>query len=240
MKTHQQMLDEKAWKFCQAGHKEHELEIVDTELGKMWAYKTDLYMGFDGYCSGQDDISRTLKLYGVWEPTESKIVRDILDAGDRRLPVYDIGAHTGWYSLMAAQYGYAVRAIEADPNNIQVMQANAELMGIKVAGTEAPEITIYEIWVDEDTKPAESLGEAELIIIDIEGNDMHAVRMYRDLFKKRKVKNAMIEISPCFNDKYPVMVNFIKNCGYEAYDLEGKKFNDDYSTPQFNLVFRRA
>lgn len=234
MKTHQQMLDEKAWKFCQAGHADHELELVDTELGKMWAYKTDLYMGFDGYCSGQDDISRTLKLYGVWEPAESAIVRDILNNGDTSLPVYDVGAHTGWYSLMAAQKGYKVEALEADPNNIQVMKANAKLLGV------TDNINITEIWVDENTEPLEGLTETELVIIDIEGNDMQAVRILRDLFKKRKVKNAMIEISPCFNDKYPVMVNFIKDCGYEAYDLEGKKFNDDYSTPQFNLVFRRA
>lgn len=233
-KTHQQMLDEKAWKFCQAGHKSHETEIVDTQLGKMLAYKTDLYMGFDGYCSGQDDISRTLKLYGVWEPAESAVVREILDAGDRRLPVYDVGAHTGWYSLMAAQAGYMVEAIEADPTNIQLLQKNAEMLGV------TENINITELWVDEDSEPLTDLTETELVIIDIEGNDMQAVRILRDLFKKRKVKNAMIEISPCFNDKYPVMVNFIKSCGYEAYDLEGKKFADDYSTPQFNLVFRRA
>lgn len=240
-KTHQQMLDEKAWQFCQAGHKSHETEIVPTEIGDMYAYKTDLYMGFDGYCSGQDDISKTLKLYGVWEPAESAIVKDILERGDRSLAVFDVGAHTGWYSLMAAKMGYAVRAIEADPNNIELLRANAELNGIKIAGTEAPEITIYNIWVDENIKPMPALPETELIIIDIEGNDDHAVTMYKDLFTKRKAKHAMIEVSPTFNDRYPAMVDFIKNCGYRAWyaDASRREFDNDYSTPQFNLLFIR-
>ena len=62
MKTHQQMLDEKAWKFCQAGHKDHELEIVDTELGKMYAYKTEQYMGF-AFGSGLERLA--MLRYGV-------------------------------------------------------------------------------------------------------------------------------------------------------------------------------
>ena len=240
-KTHKQMQDEKAWKFCQAGHKDHETEIVPTIIGDMYAYKTDLYMGFNGYCSGQDDISRTLKLYGVWEPEESKIVQDILDRGDRDLAVYDVGAHTGWYSIMAAKMGYAVRAIEADPNNIELLKANAKINGIKVAHTEAPEITIYEIWVDENSGEISPISEAELVIIDIEGNDDHAVNMLKELFTKRKTKHAMIEISPVFNDRYPAMVNFIKNCGYRAWyaDATRREFDDDYSTPQFNLLFIR-
>lgn len=235
MKTHKQMLEEKAWKFCQAGHKTHETEIVPTIIGDMYAYKTDLYMGFDGYCSGQDDISRTLKLYGVWEPAESKIIEGILERGDRAKTVIDIGAHTGWYSLMAAKAGYRVIAIEADTNNVGVLNNNASLGGVDSA------ISIKEMWIDENTEPDKTLPDCELVIIDIEGNDDNAVRLCEGLFKERRVENAMIEVSPCFNDRYPAMVNFIKNCGYRAWyvDAGQREFDNDYSTPQFNLLFVR-
>jgi hypothetical protein len=234
MKTYEQILEEKAWKFCQAGHKDHEIEIVPTIIGDMYAYKTDLYMGFDGYCSGQDDISRTLKLYGVWEPVESAIIKNILENGDRTKTVIDIGAHTGWYSLMAAKAGYPVFAIEADPNNIEVMKKNAGLNGVS--------LLIKEMWVDEDTATSKDLLDCELVVIDIEGNDDHAVHFCKDLFEKHRVANAMIEISPCFNDRYPSMVNFIKSCGYRAWyaDADKREFDDDYSTPQFNLLFVRS
>lgn len=235
MKTHEDILKEKAFKFCQAGHTSHEIEIVPTIIGDMYAYKTDLYMGFDGYCSGQDDISKTLKLYGVWEPVETSIIKDILKNGDRNLAVYDVGAHTGWYSLMAAKMGYAVKALEADPNNIELLLSNASLNGVE------SKITVDEIWIDENSGYYSNLENAELVIIDIEGNDDNAVKMLKDLFDKRKTKHAMIEISPVFNDRYPVMVNFIKNCGYRAWyaDESRREFDDDYSIPQFNLLFIR-
>ena len=51
---------------CDAGHKIHDRKIVDTVQGKFLIFDYEQYMGYTGYCTGQDDISRTLSLYGNW------------------------------------------------------------------------------------------------------------------------------------------------------------------------------
>lgn len=240
MKTHADMTEQKAWQKCQAGHERHERILVDTELGKMWVFDWDKYKGFDGYCTGQDDISRTLKLYGVWEPAESKVIRGVLEAGDRSKKVLDIGAHIGWYSLMAARMGYQVMAIEADSENCELLKLNAQLHGIKVAGTQAPEITIYNFWIDQSKKDIQLSGDFELVKIDIEGAEQHAIKMIESSFTKGHVQNLFMEISPVFNDSYPALVEKLRGYGYMPHLLDGTLFFDDFNFAQDNFLFKRA
>ena len=97
---------------CQAKHKKHDRLLVDTQQGEMYVYDYDQYNGFNGYCTGQDDISRTLQNTGVWEPIETAIIKEILENGDRNASVIDFGTHIGWFTLMAAEAGYKVIGYE--------------------------------------------------------------------------------------------------------------------------------
>lgn len=80
---------------CQAGHKFHSRVMVDTDLGVMTVYDWEQYKDFKGYCTGQDDVSRTLFNTGVWEPVLSKLISWILYQGDRANLVVDIGCNIG-------------------------------------------------------------------------------------------------------------------------------------------------
>lgn len=238
MKVWQDLHDEKAWQKCQAGHEKHDRILVDTELGKMWVWDYEKYKGFDGYCTGQDDISRTLINNGIWEVTESKIIREVLENGDRSKGFVDIGAHIGWYSLMASQLGYQVMAIEADSENCELIKANAELHNIKIAGTKAPEITIYNTWVGEETTPV-PFRDKTLVKCDIEGNEQYAVVMCEKLLKRGGAENLFFEISPVFNDSYPAVVEKILSYGYEAF-LDDKPFDGKFDFNQENILFRKV
>jgi len=46
----------------------------------------------------------------------------------------------------------------------------------------------------------------------------------QNYFKQQKINYAIFEISPCFNDSYPELVQNIKNCGYKVYQIPGKTF----------------
>lgn len=227
MKTYKDMVDEKAWQFCRAGHNTHDVLTVPTELGNMQIYDFEKYMGFDGYCSGQDDISRTLKLYGVWEPSESGEIRTVLEAGDRSKFIFDIGAHIGWYSKMASSLGYMVKSFESDSENIRLLMTNA------------PDVDINNVWIDEKTQPLDEIFDIELMKIDIEGNEIYAIYMLRKSLEAGSIKNIYIEISPTFNDSYPSLISYLEGLGYIAFE-NGEPFNHDYNFPQTNLLLVRS
>jgi FkbM family methyltransferase len=58
-------------------------------------------------------IRRTIGKWGLWEPTITRCVVDILrlTSPDEGV-VVDVGAHIGYYSLLAANFGYETHAIE--------------------------------------------------------------------------------------------------------------------------------
>lgn len=218
------MIDDKAWQKCQAGHDKHDLLVVDTQIGEMTIYDYEKYMGFDGYCSGQDDISRTLGLYGRWEVEETECVRKVLEAGDTNNIVVDVGAHIGWFSRLAEEYGYSCIGYEADAENIELYKLNTS------------NSSIVRVWFDENLqitdKPTKTI---ELLKIDIEGAEKYAVEIFKDC----DINNIFMEISPCFNDGYPALVKSIANRGYDVFNLDMTPFNFRYNFDQSNLLFRR-
>lgn len=228
LKTHDDMMREKAWQSCQAGHTKHDRKVVDTEIGKMTIYDYEQYMGFNGYCSGQDDISRTLDLYGRWEVDETAVAREVLEAGNRNNLFIDVGSHVGWFSRLAQQYGYQVHAYEADLENIELFTTNTE--GIAV---------VNHIWFGEDSKIAPPFErDIELLKIDIEGAEKHAIRVFKDSLPR--VKNILIEVSPCFNDSYPQLIGLLQDLGFSAYFMDGQPFDNKYDFDQTNLLLKRG
>lgn len=220
---------------CEAKHPTHNTLLVDTVQGKMNVYDYDKYSGFNGYCTGQDDVSRTLRDTGQWEKTETQLVTDLLENGDRNNIVIDFGVHVGWFSLLAAKMGYTVIGYEGEPENVITANKNMKLHNVDKL------VTINEEWVGESNTEIPD-HDVELVKCDIEGNEQYAVKMIKTLLKNKKIKNIVMEISPTFNDSYPTLVDFIKSCGYSAWDIEDmtKEFNGVYDFPQTNFLFKRV
>lgn len=228
MRTHEDLVNDKAWQKCEAGHDSHEIMPVETEIGEMWVYDHFKYMGFAGYCSGQDDISRTLAMYGRWEPEETKVARRILENGNRDDLFIDIGSHIGWFSKLARSYGYDVLAFEADAQNIQLYKKNTD-----------DHCTVTRVWFGEDTEDIDLPKNKRVVLlkIDIEGAEQFALVALRHSLDL--VDNILMEISPTFNDTYPALVDNLYKYGFTPYFMNGKPFDFNYDFAQDNLLFVR-
>lgn len=225
---------------CQTGHGSHERIIVDTKIGKMLVYDAALYQGFKGYCTGQDDISLALKNTGIWEKHETETVTDVLVRGNPKFnAMIDIGSHIGWYSILAAKLGYSVFAIEADKENIELLKTNAAIHN------QTRHIEAHHFWVGGGEQCPIYLDafhdefEVELVKIDIEGNEQHAVSMLEPLLSAKKTRHIFMEVSPVFNKSYPKLVQKIIDYGFRAF-IHGKPFDGSFDFDQENFLFVRS
>jgi FkbM family methyltransferase len=75
-------------------------------------------------------ISEAIFLYGTWEPFETELVRRIVRPGQTFL---DIGAHIGYYSLVAARAMEGrgrVFSFEPSPVNFALLEENVRMNGL--------------------------------------------------------------------------------------------------------------
>ena len=75
-------------------------------------------------------IAVGLERDGVWEPEEGDVMRRIAREG---MNVLDVGAHVGYFALLLARLvgpDGSVLAVEADPGNHALLQANLEAAGV--------------------------------------------------------------------------------------------------------------
>ena len=89
----------------------------------------DLPQALHLYVHGEQDqfVSRRIREEGVWEPYETSLLLALLSPGDVFI---DVGANIGYFSVLAASVvgdQGAVFAFEPDPDNFQLLQANAVL-----------------------------------------------------------------------------------------------------------------
>lgn len=197
---------------CQAGHKTHDLVQKNTANGMLNIYDWEKYKDFNGYCTGQDDVSKTIAKYGRWEEFETALVKDILESHNTDRGIIDFGAHIGWFSIMAARMGFDVISYEGDSNNCEVLRKNAELNDVSHL------VKVCDMWVDDQVTPKDYQDKL-LLKIDLEGNDEFAIKMCGPLLKRGGVEFILIEISPSFNGGYPALVDHISSFGYKPYVL---------------------
>ena len=226
---------------CDAGHVSHEQRTVTVTLSGPSAvreypaipahlaryfdldiYDAKRYMGFKGYCTGQDEMSLSIIENGIWEGFETRLVMEILAREDRDSLVLDFGAHIGWYTLLAVSFGYQVRAFEADPENVEMLYMNLIQNGL------ATGVNTREGWIDDRTPPLHLDPGRRIALLksDLEGSEDHVERMCRDLFRDHRIRFALLEISPCFKAHYPDTVMRIADAGYWAYDVPSKLCED--------------
>lgn len=200
---------------CEAGHPEHTHKVVSVDNGTsasvMVCFDAAEYADTHGYCPGDDDVSRTLALYGKWEPAGTAMFRAALANDDG--PVIDFGTHVGWYTLIALAMGREVLAVEAVVEHEQLTLDNAVRYGYGAALHQA------HCWIDENTPRLPWTPDAPMFAlakVDLEGNDRHAVTIAHDLIYHGNVRNIMLECSPCFNDTYGDLLRHLVGLGYRA------------------------
>ena len=217
--------------FCQYGHAKHDTIIIDTNIGKMTVYNWEKYKNQKNYCTGQDDVSRTLINTGIWEENITTRIKSILSSGNRKNIVIDIGSHIGWFSRIAIRSGYSVVSIESNQEHISNFKKNMD-------ATLKDWIVIYNIKLGPAITPIDiEESKAELMKIDIEGDEIYALQTFQKWFEKGRIKNVIMEISPTFNKSYPGIVDNMRRWGYHVKFIDGKLFDYNWDFNQTNLWF---
>lgn len=190
---------------CEAGHPRHERMVVGVtmpvDVDKIICFDGFHYSDTPGYCPGDDDVSRTLSLYGRWEAEESVAFSRVL-ARSHGTAVIDFGSHVGWYTVLALVSGFDVLAIEGIREHEELTLANARTIGMDHHLHQAHH------WVGPGTPylPAENAPLIACVKIDLEGNEEDAVRSLFELLLAGRIDNILLEVSPIFNDSYPALL----------------------------------
>lgn len=226
---------------CAAGHESHDSRVVSVELGRathgyrdepmfparlattfdMHVWRHERYADVpDGvYCPARDVVSETIESHRIWEPTSTAMVAMVLasDQGHGKT-VIDMGAQIGWFTMLAAAWGYAVAAYDADADCLDLIDRSAEANGW----------THLVDTIQERVGPdsfAHTPGEpVRLAKIDVEGSEDQAVRVLRPQIDLGLIDHMLIEVSPVFAPYYPDLVCELIDAGYEAYMVPAKAY----------------
>lgn len=178
-------------------HKTHDTKTVDTVNGSLIIYDWAKYQGYDGYCTGQDDVSMTLDLYGYWE---AEVVLPEFPPG----VCLDFGAHIGWFTVQLAA-DHHVFAVDADPTNCVLLQMNLARRGLSA--------TIRNSWVADIG--GLNLPDVRFIKSDVEGHENEVVELCWDIIN-RDHPVLLLECSPEFDIYYPDMLQSLIDIGYAS------------------------
>lgn len=185
------------------------------------------------YCPGQDIISYCIDKQGVWEGPETIVILDILNENRQDDLVLDFGSHIGYYSLLAAKKGYRVASLDGNTENLNLLRASALINGLE------KNISSYHCWLDNDSPLLAADQESvHLMKVDIEGAEIDAYAMTSLLFQEKKIKYAIFEISPTFNNTYPALVESIVDSGYDVFQIPGNNWehNDEFSRAPLDTI----
>lgn len=218
---------------CQAGHGSHDSRVVNVVLDgetavpdlpaipsehrrtfQMAIWDWERYQNYAGlYCTGQDEVSKAIDHQGIWEGYETRLAVELLDSGPPEAAVIDFGAHVGWFTLLAVASFRPVLAVEADAENLALLEANAK----RVARGHL--VVPCRAWVSPASRPLPR-GEVpvRLVKIDIEGQEAEAVRVCEPLLRERLIDYLLVEASPEFPEADTrSLVERLLSLGYAAY-----------------------
>lgn len=225
---------------CDAGHDTHARLTVDIDLDgptpvpdwpKFPSHLTSAFkmMIFDWetyeapvnsipiYCTGNDTVSQNIDIYGCWEGFETLLAMDVLALGNPDDLVIDLGCHIGWYSLIAATAGYDVLSVDADSENLELLNMSAKLNGLE------DKIKTAYGWIGENTQPLPVNGSrVRLLKADVEGAEDQVLRICAPLFAAGLVDYAFFEVSPELSDHYPDTIAQLMDYDYKVYLIPDK------------------
>ncbi len=174
----------------------------------LWTYNNDK--------PENDLVSHVLRRDHCWEPYQTEVTIELLKTLQPSI-FLDIGAHIGYYSLIAAAYGWSVESYEMNPLYFKILDDNIQDNNFKELITShkirvAPEHTIDSII------NGRKIG---IIKIDVEGAEPEIIQGLQKSLANQLVDSLIIEISPKFRD-HETLIKLIQNIqsyGYNYYDL---------------------
>ncbi len=162
--------------------------------------------------------------------------------------VYDIGAHWGYFSLLASRHvGDAgkIIAFEPHPHNVRVMEKNLKLNGIhnvhllKVAVADTSGVATFDLGEDtglgrlsqkgsyqvrvvrlDDLFEQGEIPSPQLVKIDIEGAEGAALRGMRHILEEAK---PIVLLETHGDEAYTESDTLLRQLGYQQIQLEGTK-----------------
>lgn len=233
---------------CAAGHETHDSKLVDTAYGPWWIWDWERYMDFAGYCPAQDEVSKSIEITGWWEKPDTDRMLAILS--EKPGLVLDFGSHIGWFTVQALEKGCGVLAIDADSENVRLMQANLDARGPFLTNHGALRYAVSTSWVVDVPPSLFPLKPVRFLKCDLEGHEWEMVNLTRPLWQARLIDYALLEISPIFENRegisapsYADLVDELIGYGYQAtvYKSEGPWIvtGKDCTFDQENVLFSR-
>ncbi|MEX2253025.1 MAG: hypothetical protein WD649_02635, partial [Thermoleophilaceae bacterium] len=222
---------------CQRGHVEHSTRLVTVELGgptgyrdlppipeqharrfKMEVWDPDAHPVDGGpYCPAHDAVSETIATLGVWEPCETTLTLAVCSTAAPGSVVLDYGAQIGWFTLLAASCGIDVLAVDADADNLRLIQASAKRNAWDAI------VHTSHARVGPDSTPAAPAERVRLVKIDVEGAEGEVVRCLWPSIEAGLVDHLLGAVSPVFAGYYPDLVADLVDAGYEAWMMPPKR-----------------
>lgn len=233
---------------CQAGHETHESKLVDTAYGPWWIWAWEKYQWQGAYCPGQDEVSKSIEITGWWEKPDTDRMLAILN--EEPGIVLDFGSHIGWFAVQALEAGCSVLAVDADPENVRLMQANIDNRGPFLTRHGALRYATTTSWVADVPYGWFPLKPVRFLKCDLEGHEWEMVNLTRHLWQNRLIDYALLEVSPIFENRpsiqapsYAALVDELIGYGYRAtvYKSEGdwEVTGADCTFDQENVLFSR-
>jgi len=149
--------------------------------------------GSAGYGPARCETTRSVRAQGIWEGFDTGLTVDLLSGDDDGI-FLDFGSNIGWYSILARTLGRHVVAFEADPTFVEALEYGM------VNNDFGSGWQVVHGWIDENTPalPVEDAPHIRLVKSDVEGTEVHVLRMLDPLFKAKKIDYMMLELSPMF------------------------------------------
>lgn len=231
---------------CGRGHTSHHTKQVHVNLTEGHGYHdyppvpSHLAVAFDmniwdwsyylpdapEYCPAHDAVSETIEELGIWEPVESILALHVFSTVPQGGWLIDLGCQIGWFSnlVLAQNLNHIATSIDADAECIRLVQSTAAMNGWFVNteqlrfGTDDAAKSITSAIPDLVPK-----RQVRLVKMDLEGAEANAVDVLWPAIREGLVDHILMEVSPCFNDSYPPLLDTLCDAGFELYALPEKR-----------------
>jgi hypothetical protein len=165
-----------------------------------------------------DIVSSELRTNKCWEPLQTEIIIELLKKLDNKEFVH-IGAHIGYYSIIASAYGFNVNSYESNEVYYKILEMNTKKNNkIKIYNEEITKNNVYNIFKNNN------IG---IFKLNMFGNEPEIIYGLSKFINEDKIDCLITEISPKFRpiEVWEDIIKFLSN-KYFIYNI-------DFSSPRF-------
>jgi hypothetical protein len=164
-----------------------------------------------------DVVSDTIRDLKVWEVPDTLFLCSAFAAAPEGTVFADLGCHVGWYSLLAMSFGLDVVAVDGDHRMIELLRRSRRLNGYTATLRTQLEM-VDEFWLGL-TLSADNV----IVKVDLEGSEKYALNALWGLFQSHRVSHLLMEVSPVFEDYYPLLLSRLFALGYIGFVMPVKQ-----------------